>query len=87
MAAATLRAVGGSVMVAIPKPMLNDLGLKADSKVDLTVENGRLVVEAVRSRLHYDINDLVAQCDGKTPFSEEDRAWLDDDTLYGSEEF
>ncbi len=67
MAAATLRAVGGSVMVAIPKPLLEDLGLKADSKVKLTVENGRLVVESAAKPLRYELADLVAQIKGPPP--------------------
>ena len=43
---ATLRPVGGSVMMAIPKPLLETLGVTANAKLDLTVEDGRLVARA-----------------------------------------
>ena len=41
----TLRTVGGSVMFAIPKPILEGLGLSANTQVGLSVSEGRLIVE------------------------------------------
>ena len=43
--AARLRKVGGSVMLAIPKPMLDALDLAPDASVDLSIKAGRLVVD------------------------------------------
>jgi antitoxin ChpS len=74
MVVATLRSVGGSIMVAIPKPLLQALGLAADAKVGLTVEDGRLVLEP-RPKPRYTLADLLAQCDPSAPPSEEDRQW------------
>ena len=38
----TLRAVGGSVVVALPKPSLQELNLRAGSRVRLAVEHGKV---------------------------------------------
>jgi antitoxin ChpS len=72
-----LRNVGGSVMFAIPKPILKSLGLAANRDVGISVSDGRLIVEP-RPRKHYTLNELMAQCDPDAPLSEEDRLWFDD---------
>lgn len=72
---ATLRAVGGSVMVAIPKPILETLRLGAGAAVALGVEDGRLVLEG-RRRKRYALDELLAQCAPKTRRSAEERRWL-----------
>ena len=41
----TLRKVGGSVMLAVPPALLDVLRLGPGAKVDLAVQDGRLVVE------------------------------------------
>ena len=72
---ATLRTVGGSVMMAIPKAILEALGLSANGKVGLSVADGRLVVEPT-PRPRYSLADLVAQCDAAAPASNEEREWM-----------
>ena len=71
---ATLRAVGGSVMMAIPKAILEALGLAANEKVGLRVADGRLVVEPTL-RPRYSLAELVAQCDPDAPIGDEERDW------------
>lgn len=73
---ATLRTVGGSVMMAIPKPLLETLGVAANAKLDLTVEDGKLVA-VPRKRPKYTLEELMAECDLDAPWSEEEREWLD----------
>ena len=41
----TLRSVGGSVMCSIPKPILEALGLQPNSRVGITVTDGKLIFE------------------------------------------
>lgn len=72
---ANLRKVGGSVMLAVPRGMLDALHLSAGSTVGLAVENGRLVVEP-QTRPRYTLDELLAQCDASVEPSEEDRRWL-----------
>ncbi len=76
----TLRIVGGSVMMALPKALLDALGLKANEKVSLRLENGRLVIEP-QARPRYTLSELVAQCDPNIPASDEDAAWLADEPV------
>jgi antitoxin ChpS len=72
----TLRTVGGSVMFAIPKPILEGLGLMADTQVGLSVADGRLIVEP-HPRPRYRLAELIGQCDLSAPVSDESRAWLE----------
>ena len=72
--AARLRKVGGSVMVAIPKPMLDALDLAADASVGLSIKAGRLVIDPQKRR-RYTLDDLLAQCKSSARRSREDRDW------------
>jgi antitoxin ChpS len=71
---ARLRKVGGSVMVSVPPALLDELRLGPDSKVDLRVSNGRLVVEP-QARPKYTLDELLARCDRTKPVRK-DREWL-----------
>ena len=70
-----LRKVGGSVMLKVPPALLDILDLRVGARVDIGVENGRLIVEP-RKRPSYSLDELLAQCDETAP-SDQDRAWID----------
>ena len=72
----SLRKVGGSVMLAVPPALFDLLKLRAGAKVDIGIEDGRLIV-APRTRPSYSLDELVAQCDESAPADAGDRAWLD----------
>ena len=72
----SLRKVGGSTMLAVPPALLDLLKLRAGAKVDIGVEEGRLIV-APRARPSYSLGELLAQCDETDTPSPEDRAWVD----------
>ena len=72
----SLRKVGGSVMLAVPPAFLDLLKIGIGAKVDIDVENGRLVVEP-QVRPIYTLDELLAQCDDNDTPSDEDRAWID----------
>jgi len=74
MLTATLRIVGGSVMLAIPRPVLDGLGMAANEKVALRIEEGRLVVEP-RLKPRYTLAQLLAQCDETAPRDPELLEW------------
>jgi antitoxin ChpS len=76
MYTAKLRAVGGSVMFAIPKPMLDGLDLHANQQVGVSISEGRMIVEP-KVRPRYTLAELMAQCDFDQPMTDEDREWLD----------
>jgi antitoxin ChpS len=75
MATSTLRNVGGSVMMAIPKPVLDELGLSANTKLEVSAEGGNIVAKP-QARPKYTLEELLAQCDLDAPWSEEEREWM-----------
>ena len=74
MITSTLRNVGGSVMLAVPKTLLDALGLSANTKVALSVDGGRLVVEK-RPKPKYTLAELLAECDPDAPENPDEREW------------
>jgi antitoxin ChpS len=62
-------------MVAIPKPMLDALDLKADAAVGLSIMGGKLVVDPKRRR-RYSLEELLAQCRRPARRSREERKWV-----------
>lgn len=77
MHTASLRKVGGSVMLAVPPALLDILHLRPGVKVGLAVRSGRLVVEP-QERPRYTLKELLAQCNLKARRTKQDREWLDD---------
>lgn len=72
----TLREIGNSLGSIFPKPMIQNLGLKKGDKIDITEEDGKLVIEPIK-KPEYSLNELLAQCDSTiTEFNEEDNEWL-----------
>ena len=71
-----LRKVGGSVMLAVPRAILDLLHLEAGVTVGLAVDGERLVVQP-QPKPRYTLDQLLAQCKPDDSISQEDRAWLD----------
>ena len=71
-----LRKVGGSVMLAVPRAVLDVLGLRPGAKLGIAIERDRLVLEPPK-RARYTLDELLAQCDSKARRTKEDREWLD----------
>lgn len=71
----TLRSVGGSIAMTIPKSIVDELGLRADGRVDVVVEDGRMVMRT-SARPRYKLDDLLAQCDPAAERNPELEAWL-----------
>ena len=63
-------------MLAVPPAVLDLLELRVGAKVDIAVENGRLIIEP-RLRPSYSLDELLAQCDESSALSSEDRDWID----------
>jgi antitoxin ChpS len=71
-----LRKVGGSVMLAVPRAILDLLHLEAGATVGLAVDGERLVVQP-QPKPKYTLDELLAQCDLRAETIEADQAWLD----------
>ena len=76
MPTATLRTIGGSVVMAIPKHLLELVHLEAGSRVDIDVQQGRLIVVPQKKK-RYKLADLLAQCNPALPITSEEKEWLD----------
>lgn len=74
MHTATLRKVGGSMMVAIPPVVLDQLGLETGATLTIDLEGDHLVLRPERRR--YTLDDLLSQCDFSQPRSQEDEVWV-----------
>lgn len=68
-----LRKVGGSVMVAIPPVVLDELGLTAGAAMDIAVKAQKLVLEP-KSRRRYTLGELLKQAK-PVRRSKQDREW------------
>ena len=77
MAVQKLKIVGGSTMVTISPAMMAEVGLKPKVSVDVSVEDGRIVITNVR-RPRYTLEELLAKCDPTKPFSDAEREWMSD---------
>jgi antitoxin ChpS len=71
-----LRKVGGSVMLAVPPAILDQLHLKAGEAVGLAVDGDRLVMQ-VRPKPKYTLDELLAASDYSQPLTPEEREWID----------
>lgn len=75
MPTAKLRAVGGSVMLAIPRPILELANLKEGSSVGLQYRDGKIVVSAVEVK-RIGLKARLAKCKARAPASKDEKAWL-----------
>lgn len=80
MSTATLRTVGGSVVMAIPKRLLELVHLQVGSQVNIDVQQGKLIVAPIKKK-NYTLAQLLAQCDASLPISTEERDWVDAPTV------
>jgi antitoxin ChpS len=60
MAVATLRTLGGSVVMTIPKALLDQANLRAGTQVEIEYRGGRLIVEP-RATPKYSLSELLAK--------------------------
>lgn len=70
----TLRKVGGSMMIAIPPVVLDQLHLEVGATLSINLDGDHLVLRPERPR--YTLEDLLSQCDFSQPPSLEDEAWV-----------
>ena len=55
---------GNSLALRIPRPFAIEVGLEENSEVELSLEDGRLVVRPV-ARMHFDLSELLAKVTAK----------------------
>ena len=76
MTTVTLRKLGGSVVMTVPKKILHLLEAHTRSELDIRVANGKLIVEP-RRKPRYTLADLLKKCNAKNmALTPTDRKWL-----------
>ena len=71
-----LRKVGGSIMLAVPPAVLDQLQLQAGATVGLAIDHGCLVVDP-SPRPRYTLAELLAASDYSQPQPAGEREWVD----------
>ncbi|MCE2571853.1 AbrB/MazE/SpoVT family DNA-binding domain-containing protein [Motilimonas eburnea] len=71
----SIRNIGNSKGVVIPKKLLDELNADTGDKMNMTVEDGKFVMCPVKSKPRYKLADLLAQCDDSAPMPEELTEW------------
>ena len=71
-----LKKIGNSSGVIIPKPMLAQIGVQAGDAVDITVEDGKLIIAKVKRPVREGWEE-ASRLIGEQELSEEEREWLD----------
>ena len=74
MAIATLRKIGGSTCITIPRVFLDRLELDAGTIVDISLDGSGLRIQPQKPI--YNLDDLLAATPSSGDFTEEDRDWL-----------
>jgi antitoxin MazE len=57
---ATIKKWGNSLALRIPKPLAAEVGLEADSPIELSLKNGKLLISPVRKQ-KVQLEDLLEQ--------------------------
>jgi antitoxin MazE len=71
---ATIRKLGNSSGIIIPKSILAEIGIAAGDPVDLSLEDGHIAITPVKRRPR----EGWAEAFGEVPeLGDEDRAWLE----------
>lgn len=76
MARARLRAVGGSVMLAVPRALLDQIRADIGTELDIGVDEGRLVIAPIREKPAYSLDTLLAKCRFDEPLGADEIEWL-----------
>ncbi len=71
-----LRKVGGSVMLAVPPALMDELRLQVGATVSVSVADGRLVIDP-KPRPRYTLAELLAASDYSQPQPPGEREWVD----------
>jgi antitoxin MazE len=79
----TLRKMGNSTGMILPKPILDQLGLASGARIELRIEDGEVIARPVKRKVREgweeDARRICAE-----PLTEEERDWLEfDDPIEG----
>jgi antitoxin MazE len=61
MMEAVLKKWGNSIAVRLPNTILKECELRENRRIEITIENGKIVLTPVKKRPRYDLAGLVAR--------------------------
>lgn len=84
---ASIRQSGDSKVITIPNTLLKSLNLETGSEVELSIENGKIILSPIIETFQYQLDDLLKTSTKATiSLPEEDKQWLNSPPE-GKEEF
>lgn len=72
----SLRKMGNSTGMILPKPILDALGLSSGAKIDVRVEDGKVIAEPVKRKVREGWEESAREI-GAAGLTDEERDWLD----------
>lgn len=72
----TLRKMGNSTGLIVPKAILDQLGLASGTKIELRVEDGKVIAEPVKRKVREGWEEDAKRI-GAAGLTEEERDWLE----------
>lgn len=83
----SLRKMGNSAGAIIPKAILDQLKLPLGAKIDVRLEDGKVILEPVKRKVREGWEEDARRI-GQLPMTEEERDWLEfDDPIPGEWEW
>ena len=83
----TLRKMGNSTGMIVPKAILDQLGLASGAKIELRVENGEVIARPAKRKVREGWEEAAKRI-GAEPLTEEEQDWLEfDDPIEGEWEW
>lgn len=70
----SVRELDGSLVIAVPAEVAEELHLQAGGEVRINAEGGHLGLYRKRSK--YTLSELLADCDPTQPISAEEQEWM-----------
>lgn len=74
----TLRKMGNSTGMIVPKAILDQLGLASGAKIELRVENGEVIARPAKRKVREGWEEAAKRI-GAEPLTKEEQDWLDFD--------
>lgn len=74
----SLRKMGNSTGMILPKAVLDELGLASGAKVDVRVEGGKVIAEPVKRKVREGWEEAAKRI-GAEPLTQDELDWLDFD--------
>lgn len=70
-----IRKIGNSAGAIIPAAILKSMNLNEGDDIRISQEGETILIEPLREKPKYTLDDLLAQCDDQAPMPEELQEW------------